>query len=328
MVSLNRPDLVLQCLTSVEAHTCAITYEVHLVAHAFEPDAIRVLRDRWPQMVVHEVSGIRGYSENNNVALRAAKGRYVAILNDDTVVESDVFGGLVEFLDQHQEVAAACPVLRNVDGTVQLGVRGRHTPLAFVTGQLKIDRLLPRRWVDAVGLVDRAWAPSPEEGPVDLLAGTGACFVARREAIEAIGYLDEAYFLGPDDIDWSFRLRREVGRIVLLPSLSITHLRGTTLSARYHAVLAAEYAGTYTLLRRHFGRGWEWAVRVSMGFLWSGLLAPAWCLIWLISGSARARMMMRARLACVRFAWSRRTSSDVFRRLEKARAGSRAVLAL
>lgn len=315
LVSLRRPDLVRQCLESVSLHTRRISYEVHLVAHDFPKADLDSVQARWPALIVHLVTGIRGYSQNNNVALRAARGRYVAILNDDTVVTEDVFGRIVGFLDTHREIAGACPVLRNPDGTVQLGVRGRFTALALIAEQCKLDRLLPAWLASRVGALQRPWAPSDGADVVDIEAGTGACFVARRSAIEAIGFLDEAYFLGPDDIDWTLRLREGVGRVVLLPDASITHFGGSTLSGSYQAVLPAIYAGYYTLLRRHRGPRSEWAVRLLLGGLWSAVLTGGWLLVWVLTSSAHARTMTRARWGCVRFACSPLESPAVFTRL-------------
>jgi len=312
LVSLNRADLVHQCLTALEKNTDSISYEVHLVAHEYDPVALGDIVARHPGIVVHRVSGTRGYSQNNNVALRAARGRFVAILNDDTVVCGDLFGTLVRFLDGHPDVAGVCPVLRNPDGSLQMGVRGRFTPLSFAAGELRLDRLLPRRWAVHLGAFDRPWLPPETSRAVDTEAGTGACFVARREALEAIGLLDESYFLGPDDIDWSVRLRNQVGRVVLLPSANLIHFGSATLGRSYHAVLPAVYAGCYTFFRRHHGRLAEWFVRIALGFGWSGFLAVAWGVIARVQSSQHASTMWRARWNCVRFAFSRDPSPRVF----------------
>ncbi len=314
LVSLNRPDLVRQCLTSIDTFTRGVTYEVHLVAHEYEPEALREIERRHPGLVVHSVSGIRGFSQNNNVALRAARGRYVAILNDDTILSSDVFGELVHLLDAHSEVAAACPVLRHADGSLQVGVRGRLTPWSWFVQQVKLDRLVPARWAMRLGAMDRPWLPEGRD-PVDIQAGSGACFVARREAWEKIGFLDEAFFLAPDDVDWTQRLRRNAGRVVLVPSISLTHLGGATLGAKYRAVLPAVYAGCYTFLRRYYGPVAEWAARIGLGFAWSAALAVGWGVVWLVSGGERARMMMHARRACAGLAFSQLPSPAIFARM-------------
>src|SRR5689334_22167973 len=96
IVSLNRPDLVEQCVAAIESATNSVTYEIHVVAHNFESGALDRLRKRHPSIILHPVQGIRGYSQNNNLALKVARGRYVAILNDDTVVRDDLFGRLVQ----------------------------------------------------------------------------------------------------------------------------------------------------------------------------------------------------------------------------------------
>ncbi len=318
IVSLNRLDLVEQCLRSVRECTRSVTYEVHIVAHDYDLGALEQLERSHPGAMIHRVAGIRGYSQNNNVALRAARGRYVAILNDDTLLRSDVFGQLVRFLDGHADVAAACPVLRHSDGGLQMGVRGRMTPLGLVLYELKLDRALPRALAARLGVPSRPWLPADAGEALDVGAGTGACFVMRRDALEIIGFLDEAFFLGPDDVDWTQRLRRQAGRVVILPHVSLTHLGGATLSRWYRAVLPAMYSGCYLFFRRYDGRTAEWTMRLVVGFLVSGMLAAGWCAVWAISGSKRARMITRARWECVRFAFSRLSSSEVFARLSRS----------
>jgi len=321
IVSLNRPDLVRQCLGSIEASTRRVSYEVHLVAHDWDPVALREIKRGHPQLVVHPVSGIRGFSENNNVALRVARGRYVAILNDDTILSSDVFGELVRFLDAHPVVAAACPVLRHPGGSLQVGVRGRLTLWSLLVQQVKFDRLVPVAWAMRLGAWDRPWLPPDAGEALDTEAGSGACFVARREALEQIGFLDEAYFLGPDDVDWTQRLRRRVGRVVVVPGVSLTHLGGATLGGMYRAVLPTLYAGCYTFLRRHQGPVAEWGARVALGLAWSAVLSVGWGAIWLLSRAERARMLMHARWQCVRFACSGLPSPEVFARLARSPRG-------
>ena len=317
IVSLNRPDLVRQCLASIGRFTRGVGYQVHLVAHNYDAAALGEIVRSHPALIVHPVSGVRGFSENNNVALRGARGRCVAILNDDTILSSDVFAELVRFLDAHPDVAAACPVLRHPDGSLQVGVRGRLTPWSLVAQQLKLDRLVPAAWALRLGAMDRPWLPreAGEGEAIDVEAGSGACFVVRRDALEKIGFLDEAFFLGPDDVDWTRRLLRHAGRVVLLPAVSVTHLGGATLGPRYRAVLPTVYAGYYTFLRRYHGPVAEWGVRLGLGLVWSGLLAAAWSMVWLVSQRRHARTMMEARWECVRFALSRLPSPRVFARL-------------
>src|SRR6266496_49760 len=314
IVSLNRADLVRQCLATIIKFTVSITYEIHVVAHNYDPDALADIARAYPAVVIHRVSGIRGYSQNNNVALRAARGRYAVILNDDTILGGDLFGRMVSFLDAQTDVVGACPVLRYPDGSRQMGVRGRLTPASFLVEQLRLDRFVPMRWAIRFGAFDRPWLPTGDGGPIDIEVGTGACFMARRSALQTIGFLDEVYFLAPDDIDWSVRLR-QVGRLVLLPSLSLTHLASATLSRSYPTVVPTVYAGYYTFFRRYYGRLWEWMVRLVAGFLWSSLLSAMWALLCLVRRSPRACVMKRARWNCVRFAFSQARSPEVFARL-------------
>ncbi len=314
IVNANNPGLLDQCLASLAAHTRGVTYETHLVALNYDAERLAALRQRRPDLILHEVRGVRGYSMNHNVALRAAAGRYVAILNDDVIFEMDTLGEMVRYLDAHPQVAAVCPALLNPDHTLQMGVRGRFTPWSFVLDQLKLTRLLPPAVSRAIGAFDIPWLP-PGHEPVEVVAGTGAAFVARREAMEAIGFLDERYFWGPDDLDWTERLRRKAGPVLLLPRVTLVHLGGTSGGPRYHAVLPTVYAGCYTFFRRYYGPVAEWTLRLLLGAAWSAVLAAGWSVAWLATRSPRSWIMLRARLNCVRYAFSGLASPEVFARL-------------
>ena len=313
MVSLNRADLVAQCLASILKFTQLISYDVHLVAHNYDDESVGSLCRNYPKLVVHRVSGTRGYSQNNNVALKTARGRYAVILNDDTVLVDDLFGTIVRVLDARPDVVGACPVLRNPDGSLQMGFRGRFTPLAFVAEQLRIDRLIPRAWAVRLGAFDRPWLRANDH-PIEIETGTGACFLARREALAAIGFLDETYFLAPDDIDWSVRLRR-LGRLLLFPKASLIHYGSTTLRPSHYAVVPTVYAGCYAFFRRYYGRVSEWMIRIVLGLLWSAALCTAWTVGSVVTRSTRARIMRRARKNCVRFAFSGASTSEIFAQL-------------
>src|SRR5712691_5025015 len=140
--------------------------------------------------------------------------------------------------------------------------------------------MLPVALALRLGAMDQPWVPASGEA-VDIEAGTGACFVARRSAVEVVGFLDEGYHLGPDDIDWTHPLRRQVGRVVLLPGVSLTHLGGTTLGRTYYAALPSIFAGYYTYFRRFYGLAAEWGVRRSLGSVWYAFLGAGWRGDWM-----------------------------------------------
>ena len=92
IVSMNNYEVLSRCLDSIRTHT-STSYEVFVVAYLFSPENLQHLRQNYPWAQINESNEIRGFSANNNLALRKATGKYCFVLNDDTKIESDEFGG-------------------------------------------------------------------------------------------------------------------------------------------------------------------------------------------------------------------------------------------
>ena len=89
IVSMNNYEVLSRCLDSIRTHT-STSYEVFVVAYLFSPENLQHLRQNYPWAQIIESNEIRGFSANNNLALRKATGKYCFVLNDDTKIESDV----------------------------------------------------------------------------------------------------------------------------------------------------------------------------------------------------------------------------------------------
>lgn len=93
IVSMNNYEVLSRCLDSIRTHT-STSYEVFVVAYLFSPENLQHLRQNYPWAQIIESNEIRGFSANNNLALRKATGKYCFVLNDDTKIESDVITSL------------------------------------------------------------------------------------------------------------------------------------------------------------------------------------------------------------------------------------------
>ena len=105
IVSMNNYEVLSRCLDSIRTHT-STSYEVFVVAYLFSPENLQHLRQNYPWAQIIESNEIRGFSANNNLALRKATGKYCFVLNDDTKIESDVITSLAATFDQLPSEAA------------------------------------------------------------------------------------------------------------------------------------------------------------------------------------------------------------------------------
>lgn len=241
IVCMNRPDNLYPCLESIRDHT-SVSFETFVVAYLFDREKLARAREDFPWVTFIESDEIRGFSENNNLALRQCSGRYCFVLNDDTEFSEPVIDRLVEDIESLPEDAAiVSPKLLNADGTLQLCGRPPY-PSRFYALQ---------QWHLHSEPIDDTVGKAPVSGSLYRTSNiTGACFLIRREVFEALGWFDERYFFTPEDIALS-TLARERGWSVWVDSgVAVTHKWKATASRISPAVRPAAVKGSLIFFGR------------------------------------------------------------------------------
>jgi GT2 family glycosyltransferase len=170
----------------------------------------------------------KGFSAANNQALGCARGRHVLLLNSDTIVHGDVLAQCVAYLDAHTDVGAlGCRVL-NGDGSTQVMGTQFPTLLNLTLQTLGLSKL-PWAFFDRYRMTK--WDRKSERD-VDVISG---CFLmTRRQVIDQIGPLDEAFFFFSEETDWCFAMAQAGWRRVVAPVGEITHFGGGSTGALNH----------------------------------------------------------------------------------------------
>jgi len=175
------------------------------------------------ELIVSEVNG--GFAHGNNLAIRPALAadappRYVLLLNSDTEVRPSAIQTLIEFMDDRPDVGIAGGSFENLDGSDWPIAFRFLTPLNELEGGLRLGlatRLMRRHVVTRIMDQDRPQA-------VDWVAG--ASMIIRREVFDAIGLMDEAYFLYFEEVDFCLRARRRGWPCWYVPQSRVMHIAG------------------------------------------------------------------------------------------------------
>ncbi len=214
IVNMNKPDVLRICLDSIRAHTNQVTYETFVVAYLYNPDSLKLLRVEYPWVCWLESNEIRGFSENNNLALRQASGRYCFVVNDDTEMRMPVIDRLVTDLDNADDkVAVFSPVVCKPDGNIQYAGRNRFTLWRCI-------KLYFNCWSDAVGPYTHG------QGIFQSYNIIGASFMIRTHIFRQMGWFDEYYFFCPEDIALSTSLNQQGYECWVDADVSIIHYEG------------------------------------------------------------------------------------------------------
>jgi GT2 family glycosyltransferase len=165
-----------------------------------------------------------GFAAGNNAAIRPALAeadppRYVLLLNPDTIVRPGALRSLVEFMEGRPDVGIAGSRLEEPDGTPLQSAFRFPTVLGELEGGL--------RFGPASRVLER-WVVTPQvpagPGPIDWVAG--ACMIIRREVFEAVGLMDEGYFMYFEEVDFCHRARRAGWPCWYVPAAHVVHLVG------------------------------------------------------------------------------------------------------
>jgi len=251
IVAYNGAALLHTTLASAIAHTHDIAYGLIVVDNASPQRDIEQLVQAFPTVRFVFLEHNRGYAAANNVGIKASSGRYVALLNPDTVLHDDLFTMLVRWLDDHPDVGAVGPQLIQPNGEPQPYSYGAAPSPWY---------MLRRVWGHMRGGYLHGWHGNVPQD-VDWVAGT--CLVVRRSALNQIGGLDERFFLYWEDVDLGMRLCQAGWRVVFLPMTRITHVGGGSVGAHaqrwYDRSLVQLYAKHYGGL---LAAGVWWLLRI------------------------------------------------------------------
>lgn len=228
IVCMNRPDILFPCLDSLRDGNEEHILETMVVAYNFSARNMEGLSEKYPWVTIVPSDGVRGFSENNNLALKHVKGRYCFILNDDTIVPPHTIGRLVQDLQSlPEEAAAVSPAIYFADGRLQTCGRTPWTPWRYFKHYLH--------------LVDEGTSPSSMFQTYTL---NGACFLIKTEAFKKAGWFDERYFFTPEDIALGHKLNDMGYTVWADASASITHYAGGSVSAMEQAIKPARVRGS------------------------------------------------------------------------------------
>ncbi|MBI5620268.1 glycosyltransferase family 2 protein [Candidatus Gottesmanbacteria bacterium] len=224
IVNFNTKELVLACIRSLFVSIGQNTgWELIVVDNGSSDgsqEEVKSQKSKVKSFTLIENKKNVGFAAANNQGIRASCGRYVLLLNSDTEVAPGVLSQLTRYMDEHGDVGAITARINLSDGSLDPAChRGFPTPWAAFTYFLGLEKLFPASRI--FGQYHQGYKPVSRIHDVDCISG--AFFLVRRSVIDAVGLLDENFFMYGEDIDWCYRIREKGCRIVFYPEISILH---------------------------------------------------------------------------------------------------------
>lgn len=265
IINYKSASLVLDCIRSIRRESHKYQYEIIVVDNASGDQCRQQLEQefadiRWIQMKYNA-----GFARANNTGIEASKGKYVLLLNPDTLILEGAIDKSMDRLAQYPEAVGCGVQLLNTDGTHQIS--GAHV----IRGGL--NTLLPLPYLGAAiryfGYLFKSTVPSVQSVQKDLEVDwiVGAYLLVKKETLAKSGLLDSDFFMYAEEIEWCARLRKQ-GKLMLFAEPKVIHIGGGT-SSDYYNITDTEngknlwnkkgrqvMVSNMLRIRKQFGIGW------------------------------------------------------------------------
>ena len=297
IVNWNARDFLRDCLCSITDETSR-PHQTIVVDNASNDGSVDLIRREFGDAIVIANETNRGFAAANNQGLRIATGRYMLLLNPDTIVLDGAIDKMVAWCDEHPDVGCAGCQVMETETAIQRTCFTDPSALNTLLIETGLHRLFPRSRL--FGYPFYSWWDRRSEREVNVVSGM--FMLIPRRVLEKIGFLDEAFFVYAEEADLCRRIREAGWRCVFAPVARILHREGGGMSTgqikpRMHVQLQKSLL---TYVRKHDG---------ALGlFLMKTIFVVSNCARWTVFGagsllSGSTKMRARAHLAQISLAY-------------------------
>jgi len=266
VVNFNAGEHLLRCLASVEANAGGAELEIVVVDNDSVDDSARAAAQAFPRATVLETGSNRGFAAGANVGIAATTAPFVLVLNPDAEIWEGTLESFAKLAAERPRAGAIGPLIRNADGSIYPSPRV-HPSIGVAVGHAFLAPFWPGNpWSRRYRMAD--WDRSSER-EVEWISGSA--FLLRREALDAVGLLDERFFLYAEEVDLFRRLREAGWQVLFTPELEVLHEGGVS-TGRSRRTHLTHSRSVYLYFAKYHGHGWG---RVLLPFARVALRARA-----------------------------------------------------
>lgn len=247
IVSYNVADLLNECIVSIKKET-SCEYEIIVIDNNSADNSIEMIKTNHSDVKLIQNKSNVGFAAANNQGFKIANGRYILMLNPDTVVLDSAIDRLVRFMDEHPDAGACGPKNLNADRSLQHNCHHFPTISMRLVEHLQLKRFFPRN--KFFGREHMTYWDYDQVKEVDWI--TGCSLMIRREVLEQIGLLDENYFMYAEELDLCFRLKKYHWRTFFYPYASIVHYGGQSALNQNEEKVFAKSISYYLFTTKYY----------------------------------------------------------------------------
>jgi GT2 family glycosyltransferase len=242
ILNWNGKDFLQKFLPSVTSNTIGLGYGIVVADNNSTDDSIEFLKEHYPSIKIIQLDNNYGYADGYNKALQEIESEYYVLLNSDVEVTPGWIDPVLEYMDQHKEVAAAMPKILAYNNKQNFEYAGA-----------------------AGGFIDKYGFPfcrgrilyniEEDKGqyniPTEVFWASGACMFIRASAFKEAGGFDADFFAHMEEIDLCWRLKRLAYSVFVIPQSTVYHVGGGTLPNNNPRKLYLNYRNSLFLLQKN-----------------------------------------------------------------------------
>ena len=249
IVNYNVKYFLEQCLISIRNAVKDIESEIFVVDNNSVDGSVKMVKEKFPEVKLIDNKINVGFSKANNQAILLASGKYVLLINPDTVVEEDTFIKIINFMNVHPEAGGLG--VKMIDGKGKFlpeSKRGLPTPKVAFYKVFGLSKIFPKSKI--FGQYHLGYLDKNKIHSVDILAG--AFLFLRKETLDKTGLLDETFFMYGEDIDLSYRIIKAGYKNYYFPETRIIHYKGESTKKSSINYVFVFYNAMIIFARKHF----------------------------------------------------------------------------
>lgn len=224
IVNYNVKDHLDACISSIyKSNNNIYNLEIFIVDNNSIDGSSALIRNKYPDVNFIDNDKNLGFSKANNIALKQITGKYVLILNPDTILEEGTFEKLISFCENNKDTGAISSKLIMANGKLDLACKRSFPSLGVALPRIiGLSRLFPKSKI--FGKYNLTYLNENETYEVDAICG--AFMFIPKTVLDKTGFFDEDYFMYGEDLDLCFRIKKNGYKIFYYPEVKTVHLKG------------------------------------------------------------------------------------------------------
>jgi N-acetylglucosaminyl-diphospho-decaprenol L-rhamnosyltransferase len=252
IINWNTRQLLYDCLESVYGNVRDFRFEIYVVDNGSTDGSSKMVLEKFPRVQLIQNQENFGFARANNQAIQLSKGRYILLLNSDTLITTNAIDQMINFADNHFQAGIIGACLVYPDGQLQKSYGRLPSLLSETTSLAGLDKLRLK-----------LYKAKQSSKPIETEFVSGACMMIRKSILQQVGLLDEGFFFFSEEIDLCYRARKVGWRIFYLPSAVVMHIEGGSTGLNAERMLNL-YRGKLRYFRKHYGSSMKNKLLITM----------------------------------------------------------------